>query len=53
MRISDVMIAGSLVAHMQRASSRLFRLQEQVSSGLAFRRPSENPPGAVQAAALR
>lgn len=53
MRISDSMIASSLVAQMQRASARLFKFQEQVASGLAFRRPSENPPGAVQAAALR
>jgi len=52
-RISDSMIATSLVAQMQRASARLFKLQEQVASGLAFTRPSENPPGAVQAAALR
>jgi len=52
-RISDSMIASSLVAQMQRASARLFRFQEQVASGLAFTRPSENPPGAVQAAALR
>ena len=53
MRISDSMIASSLVAQMQRASARLFRFQEQVASGLAFTRPSENPPGAVQAASLR
>lgn len=53
MRISDSMIAASLVAQMQRASARLFRLQEQVASGLAFTRPSENPPGAVEAARLR
>ncbi len=53
MRISDSMIATSLVAHMQRASERLFKFQEQVASGLAFTRPSENPPGVVQAASLR
>jgi len=52
-RISDSMIAASLVAQMQRASARLFKFQEQVASGLAFTRPSENPPGAVEAAALR
>ncbi len=53
MRVSDVMISRTLVTQMQQASSRLFRLQQQVSSGLAFVRPSENPPGAVQAASLR
>ncbi|MCJ7749565.1 MAG: hypothetical protein MUQ65_00485, partial [Armatimonadetes bacterium] len=53
MRISDSMIASSLVAQMQRASARLFRFQEQVASGLAFTRPSQNPSGAVRAAALR
>ncbi len=53
MRISDSMIAATIVAHMQTASARLFRFQEQVASGLAFKRPSENPPGAVRAAALR
>jgi len=53
MRIADSMIAGSVVAQMQKSSTRLFQLQEQVASGLAFTRPSENPPGAVRAAFLR
>ncbi len=53
MRISDSMIAGTLVAQLSRASERLFRLQEQVASGLAFRTPSQDPVGAVRAASLR
>jgi len=52
-RISDSMIAASIVAQIGRASTRLFQLQHQVASGLAFTRPSENPSGALRAAALR
>ncbi len=47
------MIAASLVAQMSKASTRLFSLQQQVASGFAFARPSENPGGALRAAALR
>ena len=53
MRISDPMITASLVARLSKASERLFRLQEQVASGLAFNTPSQNPAGAVRAATLR
>jgi len=53
MRISDSLIASSLVARLATASERLFRLQEQVASGLAFSTPSQNPSGAVRAVALR
>jgi flagellar hook-associated protein 3 FlgL len=53
MRIADSMIAGTVVTQMQKSSTRLFELQQQVASGLAFTRPSENPAGAVRAAFLR
>ncbi len=53
MRISDAMIASAVVQGMARASERLFRAQEQVASGLAFARPSQDPGGAMRAAALR
>ena len=53
MRISDSMIASSLIAQLGKASTRLFQLQEQVASGLAFRTPSQNPAGSVRAASLR
>ena len=36
MRISDSMIASSIIAQLGKASTRLFQLQEQVASGLAF-----------------
>jgi flagellar hook-associated protein 3 FlgL len=47
------MIAATVAAQMGKASTRLFALQARVASGLAFSRPSENPSGALQAAALR
>lgn len=53
MRISDSMIAATIAARMRRAGERLFRLQAQVASGRAFTAPSEDPPGATRAAALR
>lgn len=53
MRISDNMIAASLIVRLQKASARLFRLQEKVASGLAFSLPSQDPPAAMRAAALR
>lgn len=53
LRISDPMIASGIVARLGQASERLFRLQEQVASGLAFRTPSQDPSGAVRASALR
>ena len=53
MRISDSMISSSLIAQLGRASTRLFQLQEQVASGLAFRTLSQNPAGSVRAASLR
>jgi flagellar hook-associated protein 3 FlgL len=53
MRVPDSMIVASITARLSSASERLFRTQEKVSSGLAFSRPSQNPSGAVRAAALR
>ncbi len=53
MRVSDSMITATLIAQLSKASERLFRLQEQVASGLAFKTPSQNPSGAVRAASLR
>jgi flagellar hook-associated protein 3 FlgL len=53
MRISNSLIANTIVARLARASERLFRRQEQVASGLAFTTPSQNPSGAVRAVALR
>lgn len=53
MRISDSMITATVVARLGKASERLFRLQEQVASGLAFRTPSQDPAGAIRATALR
>jgi len=52
-RIPDSSIASSLIRQLSQASARLFRLQEQVASGLAFKFPSQNPPAAMRAASLR
>jgi flagellar hook-associated protein 3 FlgL len=53
MRVSDSMITDNLVYRLQIASERLFASQEQAASGLRFTRPSQDPAGTVQAAALR
>lgn len=43
MRVSERMVFESLVGHMQRQSASLLRLQDQVSSGKAVSRPSDDP----------
>jgi flagellar hook-associated protein 3 FlgL len=53
MRVSDSMITARMVYRLQIASERLFRAQEQAASGLRFTLPSQDPSGAVRAAALR
>lgn len=53
MRVSDQMVAASIASRLSIASERLFRLQEQAGSGLAFQRPSQDPAAALRAAALR
>ena len=53
MRVSDSMITASMVYRINRASERLFRVQEQAASGLRFTTPSQDPAGAVRAAGLR
>lgn len=53
MRVSDGMITANMVHRVQQSSERLFLVQEQAASGLRFTRPSQDPAGAVRAAALR
>jgi len=53
MRVSDRMITSNMVYRINRASERLFRVQEQAASGLRFSLPSQDPAGAVRAASLR
>ncbi len=53
LRISDRMMSANLIFRLTQTSERLFRAQERVASGLAFTRPSQNPAGALRAAALR
>ena len=53
MRISDGMITANMVYRLNRASERLFRVQEQAASGLRFTQPSQDPASAVRAASLR
>jgi len=53
MRVSDGMITANMVYRIQQSSERLFLVQEQAASGLRFTRPSQDPAGAVRAAALR
>ncbi len=53
MRISDMMATKATVHRINEASARLFRVQEQVSTGLRFTSPSQDPTGAVRAASLR
>ncbi|NIM06523.1 MAG: flagellar hook-associated protein 3 [Armatimonadetes bacterium] len=53
MRITDSMMNHNLIARMGRTVENLYRLQEQMASGLRINRPSDEPVGAVRAAALR
>jgi flagellar hook-associated protein 3 FlgL len=53
MRVSDGLITRNVIYRLNQTSNRLFRTQEQAASGLRFTRPSQDPVGAVQAAALR
>ncbi|MBI3608258.1 MAG: flagellar hook-associated protein FlgL [Nitrospirae bacterium] len=43
MRVSERMIFESLVGHMQRQSASLLSLQDQVASGKAVNKPSDDP----------
>lgn len=43
MRVSERMIFESLVGHLQRQSASLLRLQDQVATGKAVNRPSDDP----------
>lgn len=43
MRVSERMIFESLAGHMQRQSASLLRLQDQVASGKAVNKPSDDP----------
>jgi flagellar hook-associated protein 3 FlgL len=53
MRVSTQMVSRNLSFNMNEVSTRLYRLQEQISSGYRINRPSDDPAGAARAAALR
>ena len=49
MRVTAQMIIDSAIKHMEQNRRRLLEVQEAVSSGLRFAKPSEDPPAAVKA----
>lgn len=53
MRVANAMISHSAIKRIGEATSKSFRLQEQISSGKRILRPSDEPAGAVHASALR
>ncbi len=53
MRVTNLMLQRSALADVSRARTLLARTQEQASSGLRINRPSDDPVGAREAAALR
>jgi len=53
MRVSNSMISHNLLSHLGQTTENLLRLQEQMASGLKINRPSDDPMGAVRAAAVR
>src|SRR5574340_779224 len=53
MRVSDSMQTHNSVYHLNQAAARLFRVQEQASTGLRFTLPSQDPSGTVREANLR
>lgn len=53
MRVSNSMMSHNLILRMGQSTERLFRLQEEMASGLRITKPSDDPVGAVNAAALR
>lgn len=53
MRVTQRMMTGNAIRHMNENSQRLLALQEKVASGKEFQRPSDNPSGAAAALSLR
>ncbi len=53
MRVTQRMITDNAIQHMDENLQRLYALQEKVSSGKAFQRPSDDPAGVASALSLR
>lgn len=53
MRISDGQITARLLQEVQASRSRLFEVQERVSTGLRMHRPADDPPGVNKLIMLR
>jgi flagellar hook-associated protein 3 FlgL len=53
MRITTALMTRNLLARLEQSTERLARLQEQIASGLRVIRPSDDPPAARRAAALK
>lgn len=53
MRVSNSMMSHNLILRLGQSTERLFRLQEEMASGLRITKPSDDPVGAVHAAALK
>jgi flagellar hook-associated protein 3 FlgL len=53
MRVTNKMMTDMVQANLHRTTSRLARLQDQISSGKQLLRPSDDPAGLTRALALR
>ncbi len=53
MRITQRMMTDRAIQYMDENLKRLYQLQEKVSSGKEFQRPSDNPSGVASALSLR
>jgi flagellar hook-associated protein 3 FlgL len=52
-RTTNLMLQRDMLSHLSRTRLRLSRVQEQASTGLRINRPSDDPSGTGEAAALR
>ena len=49
MRISTPLMSDNVLARLQANAERLFRIQDQLSSGKRLLSPSDDPPGHIKA----